>query len=117
MVVGGDTKALQAAAEQHGSEMAKMQIQYSLLLKENNMLRVRQEKLIEDVRLSKVQLDNERKLSRELKTEKTNFYSRRNQLEELFLKCVEETRKDIERRRAVTFARNSNLNSYLKAST
>jgi len=58
-----------------------------------------------------VQFEQERKHNKELKTEKANFYSRRNQLEELFLKCVDETRKDIERRRAVTIARNSNLNS------
>ena len=75
--------------------MAKMQIQYNLMLKENNMLRERQEKLIEDARLLKVQFEQERKLNKELKTEKANFYSRRNQLEELFLKCVEETKKDI----------------------
>ena len=60
-----------------------------------------------------MQLELERKASRELKTEKTNFYSRRNQLEELFLNCVDETRKDIERRKGVTLARNSNLNSNL----
>ena len=68
---------------------------------------------MEDNRLMKVQLENERKSTRDLKTEKTNFYSRRNQLEELFLNCVEETRKDIERRKSVTLARNSNLNSHL----
>ena len=51
--------------------------------------------MIEELRLSKVHLEIERKLNRDLKTEKTNFYSRRNQLEELFLNCVEETRKDI----------------------
>ena len=74
----GDLDNLKAAAAQRGSDMAKLQIQYSMLLKENNILRERQEQMIEDLRLAKVQLDNERKLSRELKTEKTNFYSRRN---------------------------------------
>ena len=61
----------------------------------------------------KVQLENERKTSRDLKNEKTNYYSRRNQLEELFLNCVEETRRDIERRKSVTLARTNNLNSHL----
>ena len=78
MCSAGDLENLKAAAAQRGSDMAKLQIQYSMLLKENNMLRERQEQMIEDLRLAKVQLDNERKLSRELKTEKTNFYSRRN---------------------------------------
>jgi hypothetical protein len=74
--------------------------------------------MIEELRLSKVHLEMERKLSLDLKTEKTNFFSRRNQLEELFLNCVEETRKDISRRRGVTLARNNNLNSSLhKGST
>ena len=36
-----------------------------------------------------------------------------NELEELFLKCVDQVRKDIQRRKAVTLARNSNLNSSL----
>ena len=45
------------AAAQHGSEMAKMQIQYNLMLKENNLLRERQEKLIEEARLLKVQFE------------------------------------------------------------
>ena len=97
--------------------MAKLQIQYNLLLRENNVLRNNQGSMIEDNRLMKVQLENERKASRELKTEKTNFYSRRNQLEELFLNCVEETRKDIERRKAVTLARNSNFSSHLHKGT
>ena len=81
------------------------------------MLRDKQGSLTEDNRLMKVQLEMERKNSRELKTEKTNFYSRRNQLEELFLNCVDETRKDIERRKAVTLARNSNFNSSLHKGT
>lgn len=65
------------------------------------------------MRLFKVQLETERKLSRDLKIEKTNFYSRRNEIEELFLHCVNEARKDIERRKAVTLAQNSNFNNSL----
>ena len=43
-----------------------------------------------------------------MKTEKANFYSRRNQLEDLFLKGVEETKKDIARRNASSLARKNN---------
>ena len=96
-----------------GTEAAKLQIQYNLLLKENSELRDKQEALLEDIRLHRVQLETERKANRDLKSEKSNFYSRRNQLEELFLNCVEETRKDIERRRAGTLATNANLNRSL----
>lgn len=104
---------IKTTAAAHGTEMAKLQIQYNLLLKENNDLREKQEVLIEETRLSKVLLETERKANRELKSEKSNFYSRRNQLEELFLNCVEETRKDINRRRAGTLAQNANLNKSL----
>ena len=110
----GPKKTYNAASkDKTHSEMAKLQIQYNLLLKENNLLRKKQDSLLEDNRLMKVQLENERKTSRDLKNEKTNYYSRRNQLEELFLNCVEETRRDIERRKSVTLARTNNLNSHL----
>ena len=104
-------------ALQLNGEMAKLQIQYNLLTKENNHLLQKQESMKEELRLAKVQSDNEKRLNRELKNEQANFYSRRNQLEELFLNCVEETRKDIERRRAVTLARANNLNSSLHMGT
>ena len=55
----------------------------------------------------------EKKNSRDLKTEKTNYFSKRSQLEEFFLACIEEVRKDIQRRKAVALARESNLNSSL----
>lgn len=57
-----------AAAAKYGSDMAKLQIQYNLLLKENGLLREKQEKLAEETRLARVQLDNERKQNRDLKT-------------------------------------------------
>lgn len=95
---------IKTTAAIQGTEMAKLQIQYNLLLKENNELREKQEAMIEDTRLTKVLYETERKANHELKSEKSNFYSRRNQLEELFLNCVEETRKDIHRRRAGSLA-------------
>ena len=61
----------------------------------------------------KQQLATERKKCIELKTEKTNFYSQRSQLEELFLGCVEETRKDIERRKAFNLARSNSTSNTL----
>ena len=112
LISGVNTGGL-LAAKQAGGEIAKLQIQYNLMLKENNLLREKQERLIDDARLLKVQLEQERKNNKDLKTEKANFYSRRNELEELFLKCVDETRRDIERRRAVTLSRHKNLNSTL----
>ena len=56
---------------------------------------------------------NERKKAIDMRTEKTNFFQKRNQLEELFLSCVEETRKDIERRKGLTLARSNSTTSTL----
>jgi hypothetical protein len=50
---------------QNSNDMAKLQIQYSLLLKENDLLRNKQEHLIEDNRLLKVQLEKEKLESRD----------------------------------------------------
>lgn len=55
-------------------------------------------------------LDQERKLKRVLTTEQANYYSKRNQLEELFLECVEEVRRDISKRKATTIGMYGNLN-------
>jgi len=54
-------------------------------------------------------LDSERRKSRELKTDKANYMSKRNELEELFLMCVEEVRRDIQRRKAVTLGKKNTL--------
>lgn len=86
-----------------------------MILKENSSLREKQEQIYSELSYVKQQLANERKKGIELKTEKTNFYAQRSQLEELFLSCVEETRKSIERRRAQNLARsNSIANNFQK---
>lgn len=103
----------QIAESARMKELAELQVHLGTLLGENEKLKVAFSQAREELRVSQQMLEGERRLSRDLKSEKTNFYSRRNQLEELFLSCVEETRKDIERRRAVTLARTSNLNSNL----
>ena len=51
-----------------------------------------------------------------MRTEKTNFFQKRNQLEELFLSCVEETRKDIERRKSLMLARSNSTTSMIHKS-
>lgn len=47
-------------------------------------------------------------------TEQANYYSKRNQLEELFLECVEEVRKDIHRRKATSIGLHGNLHGNRK---
>lgn len=58
----------------------------------------------------KAQLDYERKNSRNLKMEKAIYYTKRNELEELFLECIDEVRKEISRRKSITLAKANNLN-------
>lgn len=47
-------------------------------------------------------------------TEQANYYSKRNQLEELFLECVEQVRRDIHRRKATCIGLHGNLNGTSK---
>jgi len=64
---GGDAK-----------KFTRLQIAYNEVLQENEKLRDAEDTRIEKIRLLKAQLDLEKKTSRELKSEKTNFYQRRN---------------------------------------
>jgi len=70
---------------------------------------------IEDARINRMLLNQERKHKRDLITEQANYYSRRNQLEELFMECVEEVRRDISRRKATSIGLHSDLTGTLKA--
>jgi len=46
-------------------------------------------------------MDQERKNARSLRAEKVNFMTQRNELEEFFLQCIEEVRKDVAKRRNI----------------
>ena len=46
-------------------------------------------------------------------TERANYYSKRNQLEELFIECVEEVRRDIHKRKAGTIGLHGDLTGSL----
>jgi len=43
----------------------------------------------------------EKKNSRALRAEKVNFMTQRNELEEFFLQCIDEVRKDIVKRKTI----------------
>ena len=101
--------------DKSSTEFPNWQVYYKDIYDQNQKLIVENDKLKEQLRLSKSQLEIERRNSRDLKTEKTNYFSKRSQIEELFLSCIEEVRKDIQRRKAVTLAKDANLNSSLHA--
>jgi hypothetical protein len=44
-------------------------------------------------------LELERKKNKELRSDKSNYVSGRNELEEFFLECIEEVKKDIAKRK------------------
>jgi hypothetical protein len=50
----------------------------------------------------KNQMEHLKKSSIKLKREKVNFRQDKNDLEEFFLLCIEDVRKDIMKRRAIT---------------
>lgn len=98
----------------HSDDITVYQKAYNEILKENNKLREDMEAKIEEVRIQKVMLNQERKQHKDLVTEQTNYYTKRNQLEELFLDCVEEVRRDISRRKATSIGLHNDLTKTLK---
>ena len=75
---------------------------YLKLVRENAELKDKEMKYIETIRHLKNQNDVEKKQMRSLRAEKVNFMAQRNELEEFFLQCIEEVRKDIIKRKSIT---------------
>jgi len=76
-----------------------LQFKYAILLKENEDLRGKLTSTQETLRLLKNNYDTEKKNNRELMTDHANFFTRRNELEDLFRKCVAEVKKDVSKRK------------------
>jgi len=58
-----------------------------------------EDKLLEVIKQMKIELDKERKLSRQLKNEKSQFVVKRIELEQILVECINEAKKEISRRR------------------
>jgi hypothetical protein len=65
-------------------------------------LREKEVKYVDTIKHLKNQIDSEKKNARSLRAEKVNFIMQKNELEEFFLSCIEEVRKDIVKRRSIT---------------
>jgi len=74
-------------------------LKYATLLKENEDLREKLTSTQETLRLIKNNYDVEKKNNRELMTDHANFFTRRNELEDLFRKCVAEVKKEVSKRK------------------
>ena len=59
--------------------------EYRKVVRENAELKDKELKYIDTIKHLKNQIDNEKKNARNLKSEKVNFMSQRNELEEFFL--------------------------------
>jgi len=68
-------------------------------LKENEEIRERLSSTLETLRLTKTNFETEKRNNRDLMNDHANFFTRRNELEELFRKCVDEVKKDVEKRK------------------
>ena len=77
-----------------------LQIKYEILLKENEQLREKLTDTTENFRLVKYHLETEKKSNKELMTDQASFFMQRNELEQLFRKCVNEVKKDIAKRKS-----------------
>eukprot|EP00347_Sterkiella_histriomuscorum_P002600 403367516 len=91
--------------------------EYRKIVQENAELKDREIKYAETIRHLKNQIDSEKKNARSLRAEKVNFMMQRNELEEFFLQCIEEVRKDIVKRKSITTAGYSTTKKNLKRST
>jgi hypothetical protein len=71
------------------------------VVSENAELKEREMKYAETIRHLKNQIDAEKKNAKSLRADKVNFMMQRNELEEFFLQCIEEVRKDIVKRKSL----------------
>jgi len=78
--------------------------EYRKVVQENAELKERELKYAETIRHLKNQIDQEKKNARSLRADKVNFMMQRNELEEFFLQCIEEVRKDIVKRKSLNQA-------------
>jgi hypothetical protein len=46
-----------------------------------------------------MQLEQERRLNKELRSEKVNYANQKNELEDVFVKCLDEVRKQVQKRK------------------
>jgi len=76
-----------------------LSLKYTTLLKENEDLRDRLNTTQETLKLTSKNFDVEKRNNRELMTDHANFFTRRNELEDLFRKCVDEVKKDVLKRK------------------
>ena len=92
--------------------------EYNRLLKENQELRDKENKYVDTIKHLKNQIDNEKKYARSLRADKVNFMTQKNELEEFFLQCIEEVRKDIVKRKTISSSySNKRANTGLRKST
>jgi len=47
----------------------------------------------------RMQLEQERRLNKELRSEKVNYANQKNELEDVFVKCLDEVRKQVQKRK------------------
>ena len=69
------------------------------MVEENNLMKFKISKLDHANGVLRTQLELERKKNKELRSDKSNYVSGRNELEGFFLECIEEVKKDIQKRK------------------
>jgi len=76
-----------------------LSLKYTTLLKENEDLRNKLNTTQETLKLTKNNFDVEKRNNHDLMTDHANYFTRRNELEELFRKCVDEVKRDVSKRK------------------
>lgn len=69
------------------------------IIEEHNYMKIKIDNLQSQLDIAISQLDQERKLNKELTSEKSNFAANRNEMEVFFLDAIEEVKKEIQKRK------------------
>lgn len=91
--------------------------EYRKIVRENAELKDREMKYVDTIKHLKNQIDSEKKNARCLRADKVNFMTQRNELEEFFLQCIEEVRKDIVKRKTISSSYSTKKNMKRSTST
>ena len=65
---------------------------------ENNYMRLKIDKLNQQLQMTKHQLELERRSNREHRSQTSNGIASKNELEQFFMECINEVKKDVQRR-------------------
>ena len=94
--------------------------EYAAILRENAELKERETRYLETIKHVKNQMESDKRKFRNINAERVAQIAQKNELEDFFLQCVEEVRKDIIKRKSMpnkTFSKKSSAAKLTKSAS